>query len=91
MKKRVTLLMLCLITSSFGKTLVESEVKKENGQLIINLKAKKEKYVVKKGDTLKKISKKHRMTIRELVRRNKIEDPNLILEKQVIYVNKLKK
>lgn len=91
MKKKIALLILCLTTSSLGKILVESEVKKENGQLIINLKAKKEKYVVQKGDTLKKIAKKYRMTIRELARRNNIEDPNMILENQVIYVNKLKK
>ena len=39
---------------------------------------KKEYYVVKKGDTLTKIAKKYKTTVKQLVKWNNIKNPNLI-------------
>lgn len=41
-------------------------------------KDKKEYYVVKKGDTLTKIAKKYKTTVEQLVKWNKIKNPNVI-------------
>jgi len=41
-------------------------------------------YVVKKGDTLSKIAKKYNTSVNDLVRKNKLENPNLIRVGQLI-------
>ena len=47
-------------------------------------KAKTKTYVVKKGDTLSKIAKKLGLTLKEVISKNKIKNPDLITPGQKI-------
>lgn len=64
-------------------TLVKTEDKKTN----VTAPKKEVIYVVKRGDTLSSIAKKHNTSVTKLVELNKIKNPNLILAGQKIKIS----
>lgn len=61
-----------------------SEVQAKVNEILAN--TQRERYVVQKGDTLTSIASKYNTTVKELVAKNNIKNPNKIYVGQILYV-----
>lgn len=87
MKKLLLGLFFIVYLLSFSKTIVLSEMREVDGELIIVLIGYQMEYMVKKGDTLESIAKEFNMSIEELKKRNHLESDKDLKVDQVIMVD----
>lgn len=88
MKRWLAFLLISCHFIAFGEKYIIPELdKNEKKELVITLKVKERRYLVKKGDTLEAIAKKFKMSVKELMRRNKIKDPKKLRAGQLILID----
>lgn len=98
--KKIVLLFFILTFSLVAKESLKFEIKEKSASQIKILIKRDEKerraetttqkivYIVKKGDTLTKISKAYGVSIENLIKKNKIKDKNLIIINQRLIIEK---
>lgn len=88
MKKIVFFIFFSLRILTFGeKQLIPIMEKGEDKTLIINLKVRQIKYYIKKGDTIKSIARRFKMSEKELIRRNSLKNEKDLEKREFIYVD----
>lgn len=92
--KKIVLLFFVLTFSLIAEKNLKFEIRKKSASQVKILIKKNEKeikeivYVVKKGDTLTRISKAYGVSMESLIKNNKIKNKNLIIINQRLSIKK---